>query len=83
MFKSGLIAIIMASIAILFLVRILVYFFQFLLTIWKDVKDMASIVWGDVTGTEVKGEHRQKVEERIVSGITKSRGFYRFDHGFT
>ena len=74
MFKSGLIAIIMASIAILFLVRILVYFFQFLLTIWKDVKEMASVVWGDVTGTEVKGEHRQKVEERIVSGITKTDG---------
>ena len=60
MFESGLIAIIMASIAILFLVRILVYFFQFLLTIWKDVKEMASIVWGDITGTEDTGEDRDR-----------------------
>ena len=58
MFESGLIAIIMASIVILYFVRMLVYFFQFLLVVWKDVKEMASIVWGDVTGTEVKGEHR-------------------------
>ena len=65
MFESGLIAIIMASIVILYFVRMLVYFFQFLLIVWTDVKEMASIIWGDVTGTEVKGEHRQKVEENI------------------
>ena len=58
MFESGLIAIIMASIVILYFVRMLVYFFQFLLIVWTDVKEMASIIWGDVTGTEVKGEHR-------------------------
>ena len=58
MFENGLLAIISISIVILYLVRMLVYFFQFLLIVWKDVKEMASIVWGDVTGTEVKGEHR-------------------------
>ena len=58
MFENGLLAIILTSIVILYLVRMLVYFFQFLLIVWKDVKEMASIVWGDVTGTEVKGEHR-------------------------
>ena len=58
MFENGLLAIISISIVILYFVRMLVYFFQFLLIVWKDVKEMASIVWGDVTGTEVKGEHR-------------------------
>ena len=58
MFENGLIAIIMGSILILYFVRMLVYISQFLLIVWKDVKEMASIVWGDVTGTEVKGEHR-------------------------
>ena len=58
MFENGLLAIISISIVILYLLRMLVYFFQFLLIVWKDVKEMASIVWGDVTGTEVKGEHR-------------------------
>ena len=58
MFENGLLAIISISIVILYLVRMLVYFFQFLLIVWKDVKEMASIIWGDVTGTEVKGEHR-------------------------
>tara|TARA_B100000586_G_C19790799_1_gene294022 strand:+ start:315 stop:491 length:177 start_codon:yes stop_codon:yes gene_type:complete len=58
MFENGLLAIISTSIVILYFVRMLVYFFQFLLIVWKDVKEMASIVWGDVTGTEVKGEHR-------------------------
>lgn len=60
MFENGLIAIIMASIGILFLVRILVYICQFLLIVWKDVKEMASIVWDDITGTEVKGEDRDR-----------------------
>lgn len=58
MFENGLIAIIMASIGILFLVRILVYICQFLLIVLKDVKEMASIVWGDITGTEDTGEDR-------------------------
>ena len=58
MFENGLLAIISTSIVILYFVRMLVYFFQFLLIVWKDVKEMASIVWGDVTGTEVKEEHR-------------------------
>ena len=58
MFENGLLAIISISIVILYSVRMLVYFFQFLLIVWKDVKEMASIIWGDVTGTEVKGEHR-------------------------
>ena len=58
MFENGLLAIISISIVILYFVRMLVYFFQFLLIVWKDVKEMASIVWGDVTGTEVKEEHR-------------------------
>ena len=60
MFENGLIAIIMASIGILFLARILVYICQFLLIVWKDVKEMASIVWDDITGTEVKGEDRDR-----------------------
>ena len=60
MFENGLIAIIMASIGILFLVRILVYICQFLLIVLKDVKEMASIVWDDITGTEVKGEDRDR-----------------------
>lgn len=58
MLENGLSLIILGSITMLYLVRILVYFFQFLLIVWKDVKEMASIVWGDVTGTEVKEEHR-------------------------
>mgnify|MGYP001234392614 CR=1 FL=1 len=58
MLDGGLSLIIAGSIIILYFVRILVYFFQFLLIVWKDVKEMASIVWGDVTGTEVKEEHR-------------------------
>ena len=60
MFENGLIAIIMASIGILFLVRILVYICQFLLIVLKDVKKMASIVWGDITGTEDTGEDRDR-----------------------
>jgi|GEM_PF-2250151 hypothetical protein len=60
MFENGLIAIIMASIGILFLVRILVYICQFLLIVLKDVKEMASIVWGDITGTEDTGEDRDR-----------------------
>ena len=60
MFENGLIAIIIASIGILFLVRILVYICQFLLIVLKDVKEMASIVWGDITGTEDTGEDRDR-----------------------
>jgi len=60
MFENGLIAIIMASIGILFLVRILVYICQFLLIVLKDVKEMASIVWGGITGTEDTGEDRDR-----------------------
>jgi len=60
MFENGLIAIIMVSIGILFLVRILVYICQFLLIVLKDVKEMASIVWGDITGTEDTGEDRDR-----------------------
>jgi len=58
MFEGGLSLIILGSIAILYFVRMLVYFFQFLLIVWKDVKEVASIIWGDITGTEVNGAHR-------------------------
>jgi len=58
MFENGLIAIIMGSIAILYLVRMLVYISQFLLIVWKDVVEMASIIKSDITGIEVERELR-------------------------
>ena len=58
MFENGLIAIIMGSIAILYFVRMLVYISQFLLIIWKDVVEMASIIKSDITGIEVERELR-------------------------
>ena len=56
MLENGLIIIIMGSIAILYFVRMLVYISQFLLIVWKDVKEMASIIKSDITGTEVERE---------------------------
>jgi len=58
MFETGLIAIIMGSIAILYFVRMLVYISQFLLIVWKDVVEMASIIKSDITGIEVERELR-------------------------
>ena len=58
MFENGLIAIIMGSIAILYFVRMLVYISQFLLIVWKDVKEMALIIKSDIPGTEVERELR-------------------------
>lgn len=58
MFENGLIAIIMGSIAILYFVRMLVYISQFLLIVWKDVVEMASIIKSDITGIEVERELR-------------------------
>ena len=58
MFENGLIAIIMGSIVILYLVRMLVYISQFLLIVWKDVVEMASIIKSDITGIEVERELR-------------------------
>ena len=58
MFENGLIAIIMGSIAILYFVRMLVYISQFLLILWKDVVEMASIIKSDITGIEVERELR-------------------------
>ena len=58
MFETGLIAIIMGSIAILYFVRMLVYISQFLLIVWKDVVEMASIIKSDITGLEVERELR-------------------------
>ena len=58
MFENGLIAIIMGSIAILYFVRMLVYISQFLLILWKDVVEMASIIKSDITGLEVERELR-------------------------
>ena len=58
MFENGLIAIIMGSIAILYFVRMLVYISQFLLIVWKDVVEMASIIKSDITGLEVERELR-------------------------
>ena len=58
MFENGLIAIIMGSIAILYFVRMLVYISQFLLIVWKDVMEMASIIKSDITGIEVERELR-------------------------
>ena len=58
MLENGLIIIIMGSIAILYLVRMLVYISQFLLIVWKDVVEMASIVKSDITGIEVERELR-------------------------
>ena len=55
MFENGLIAIIMGSIAILYFVRMLVYISQFLLIVWKDVVEMASIIKSDITGIKWKG----------------------------
>ena len=58
MFENGLITIIMGSIAILYFVRMLVYISQFLLIVWKDVVEMASIIKSDITGIEVERELR-------------------------
>ena len=58
MLENGLIIIIMGSIAILYFVRMLVYISQFLLIVWKDVKEMALIIKSDITGTEVERELR-------------------------
>ena len=58
MFENGLIAIIMGSILILYFVRMLVYISQFLLIVWKDVVEMASIIQSDITGIEVERELR-------------------------
>ena len=58
MFENGLILIIMGSIAILYFVRMLVYISQFLLIVWKDVVEMASIIKSDITGIEVERELR-------------------------
>ena len=58
MFENGLIAIIMGSIVILSFVRMLVYISQFLLIVWKDVVEMASIIKSDITGIEVERELR-------------------------
>ena len=58
MFENGLIAIIMGSIAILYFARMLVYISQFLLIVWKDVVEMASIIKSDITGIEVERELR-------------------------
>ncbi|MCH2272366.1 MAG: hypothetical protein MK361_03020 [SAR86 cluster bacterium] len=58
MLENGLIIIIMGSIAILYLVRMLVYISQFLLILWKDVVEMASIIKSDITGIEVERELR-------------------------
>ena len=58
MLENGLIIIIMGSIAILYLVRMLVYISQFLLIVWKDVVEMVSIIKSDITGIEVEREHR-------------------------
>jgi len=58
MLENGLIIIIMGSIAILYFVRILVYISQFLLIVWKDVVEMASIIKSDITGIEVERELR-------------------------
>ena len=58
MLENGLIIIIMGSIAILYFVRMLVYLSQFLLIVWKDVKEMALIIKSDITGTEVERELR-------------------------
>ena len=56
MLENGLIIIIMGSIAILYFVRMLVYISQFLLIVWKDVVEMASIIKSDITGIEVERE---------------------------
>ena len=58
MFENGLIIIIMGSIVILYFVRMLVYISQFLLIVWKDVKEMTSIIKNDITGIEVERELR-------------------------
>ena len=58
MLENGLILIIMGSIAILYFVRMLVYISQFLLIVWKDVVEMASIIKSDITGLEVERELR-------------------------
>ena len=58
MFENGLIIIIMGSIVILYFVRMLVYISQFLLIVWKDVVEMASIIKSDITGIEVERELR-------------------------
>jgi len=58
MLENGLILIIMGSIAILYFVRMLVYISQFLLIVWKDVVEMASIIKSDITGIEVERELR-------------------------
>ena len=58
MLENGLIIIIMGSIAILYSVRMLVYISQFLLIVWKDVVEMASIIKSDITGIEVERELR-------------------------
>ena len=58
MLENGLILIIMGSIAILYFVRMLVYISQFLLILWKDVVEMASIIKSDITGIEVERELR-------------------------
>ena len=58
MLENGLIIIIMGSIAILYFVRMLVYLSQFLLIVWKDVVEMASIIKSDITGIEVERELR-------------------------
>ena len=58
MLENGLIIIIMGSIAILYFVRMLVYISQFLLIVWKDVMEMASIIKSDITGIEVERELR-------------------------
>ena len=56
MLENGLILIIMGSIAILYFVRMLVYISQFLLIVWKDVMEMASIIKSDITSIEVERE---------------------------
>ena len=58
MFENGLLQIIMGSIAILYFARMLVYISQFLLIVWKDVVEMASIIKSDITGIEVERELR-------------------------
>ena len=58
MLENGLIIIIMGSIAILYFVRMLVYISQFLLIVWKDVVEMASIIKSDITGIEMERELR-------------------------
>ncbi|SVB01743.1 uncharacterized protein METZ01_LOCUS154597 [marine metagenome] len=58
MFENGLSLIIFGSIAILYFVRILIYISQFLLIVWKDVKEMTSIIKNDITGIEVGRELR-------------------------